>query len=99
MEEEKSGGERFCLLIIYYTDTAARPDSAHKESRPQKRGRVKVEWKILTKKLQKVEAKNVKCSRGEKCKNRMNWQRRGSARVRVGGSPGGGAGFGLQQIL
>ena len=51
------------------------------------------------KKLQKVEAKNVKCSRGEKCKNRMNWQRRGSARVRVGGSPGGGAGFGLQQIL
>ena len=39
---------------------------------------------------------NVEAWKNEK---RMNWQRRGSARVRVGGSPGGGAGFGLQQIL
>ena len=40
------GGVRFCLLIIYYTDTAAQPDSPHKESRRKKDGGKRANGKV-----------------------------------------------------
>ena len=59
------GGVRFCLLIIYYTDTAAQPDSPHKESRRKKRGG-KGPMEKSDKNAKKPGSKNLKCPGGEK---------------------------------